>query len=92
MDRVEEKAAHYLESWNANYAAVNDRSITAWMVKNVMWDITSWIEGVDPNGAKEQAGVIGWTRDEFVSLYRMLAATASFFDFPVSSQYLPDTG
>ena len=81
MDRVDEMTAHYLENWNANYALVNDRGIVNWQVRGVMMDIECWIEGSDPNGALEQSGMEDWSRDEFISLYRSLSATASFFDY-----------
>ena len=83
MGRIEEATERYLTSWNDNYALVNDRGIVTWQVRNVMADIECWIEGSDPNGAKESAGVEDWSRDEFIELYESLSATAAFFDYTV---------
>ena len=81
MNRVDESAERYLARWNDQYAQVNDPSIVAWSVSAAMRDIEQWIEGSDPNGAKEQAGVSDWTRDEFISLYRALSPSAAFFEY-----------
>ena len=83
MDRVDAKVAKYIEHWNENSAAVNDRTITAWLVSNVMQDIEYWLEGCDPNAAREQAGMADFTRVELIHLYCGLAATASFFGYTV---------
>jgi len=85
MDRVDESATHYLSMWNEQYGVVNDTSIVAWAVREAMRDIESWIEGIDPNGAKEAAGVQDWSRDEFIKLYRALSPTAAFFEYTVQN-------
>jgi len=71
--------------WNEQYGVVNDTSIVAWAVREAMRDIESWIEGIDPNGAKEAAGVQDWSRDEFIKLYRALSPTAAFFEYTVQN-------
>ena len=81
MDRVDEAAERYLSKWNDQYAQVNDSKIVAWSVSGAMRDIECWIEGSDPNGAKEMAGVEDWTRDELISLYKALSPTAAFFEY-----------
>tara|TARA_Y100001970_G_scaffold63121_1_gene80763 strand:- start:1511 stop:1792 length:282 start_codon:yes stop_codon:yes gene_type:complete len=81
MDKVDKAAEAYLSRWNEQYSVVNDTSIVAWAVREAMRDIECWIEGSDPNGAKEAAGVEDWTRDEFISLYRALSPTAVFFEY-----------
>jgi hypothetical protein len=88
MDRVEDKAAHYIEYWNENYSTVNDATITAWLVSSTMRDIEYWIEGNDPNGARETAGMTDWTRPEHISLYQLLAPTAAFFNYTVCRDYM----
>lgn len=84
MNRVDEYAEAYLGRWNEQYAVVNDTSIVAWSVREAMRDIEQWIEGRDPNGAKEAAGVEDWSRDEFIELYRALSPTAAFFEYTVN--------
>lgn len=94
MDRVDVKTAMYIAAWNENYAVVNDREITGWLVRNVMTDLECWIEGRDPNGARVQADMVDWTRDELIHLYRGLAASAMFFGprhWSVRSEYLNET-
>ena len=56
MDRVDEAAERYLGKWNEQYSLVNDKEIVIWQVSGAMRDIEQWIEGRDPNGAKEMAG------------------------------------
>ncbi len=85
MNRVDEAAERYLGKWNEQYAMVNDTSIVAWAVREVMHDIEAWIEGKDPNGAKESADVVDWTRDEFIQLYRSISPTAAFFEYTVQN-------
>lgn len=84
MDRVDETATRYLSMWNEQYATVNDTNIVSWSVREAMRDIEQWIEGSDPNGAKQSAGVEDWTRDEFIDLYRALSPTAAFFEYTVN--------
>ena len=83
MNRVDEAAERYLGMWNEQYNLVNDKGIVVYAVSSAMRDIECWIEGSDPNGAKESAGVEDWTRDEFIDLYRALSPSAAFFDFTV---------
>ncbi len=84
MDRVDEAAERYLGKWNEQYSLVNDKEIVIWQVDGAMRDIEQWIEGRDPNGAKEMAGVEDWTRDELISLYKSLSPTAAFFGYTVN--------
>ena len=91
MDRVETSATKYLEIWNEQYARVNDTGICKWAVEAAMRDIESWIEGHDPNGAKEAADVVDWTEDEFRELYSILAPSASFFCYHVRQDYMSVT-
>ena len=91
MDRVEVTATQYLEMWNEQYARVNDVGICKWAVEAAMRDIECWIDGVDPNGAKEAAEVQDWTVDEFKSLYSILAPSASFFCYSVRQDYMSVT-
>jgi|LWDU01.1.fsa_nt_gi hypothetical protein len=91
MNRVETSATRYLEIWNEQYARVNDTGICKWAVEAAMRDIESWIEGHDPNGAKEAADVVDWTEDEFRELYSILAPSASFFCYHVRQDYMSVT-
>tara|TARA_A100001011_G_scaffold268834_2_gene277977 strand:+ start:7973 stop:8260 length:288 start_codon:yes stop_codon:yes gene_type:complete len=88
MDRVDKRAEHYLGVWNDSYAQVNDPGIVNWAVTAAMRDIESWVEGWDPNGAKESAGVEDWSRSEFIRLYRALSPTAAFFEYAPRSDIL----
>jgi len=100
MDRVETAATRYLEIWNEQYARVNDVGICKWAVvvgcvgcavEAAMRDVESWIDGHDPNGAKDAAGVVDWTNEEFRALYSILAPSASFFCYPVNQDYMSVT-
>ena len=91
MDRVEERATKYLESWNDQYGHVRDPEIVKFSVEEAMSDIEHWIEGRDPNGAVHAAGVGGWSVDELKSLYRHLAPSASFFCYRPRTEYLAVT-
>ena len=88
MDRVEVKAAEYIEHWNKNYADLNDEAITRWLVNAAMRDLESWIEGVS---LYTETGCVFWSKSELLSLYALLAPSASFFNYPCSSALLPDT-
>lgn len=90
-NRVEDKAALYLEAWNENYATVNDITITAWLVSNVMRDIEYWIEGNDPNRARVEAGTSDWTVTELIALYQILAPSAAYFNYTVCRDYMDET-
>ena len=85
MNRVDEAAERYLEMWNSQYAIVNEIGIVAWAVSQAMRDIERWIEGSDPNGAREQPGMVDCSRDELIGLYRWLSPTASFFEYSPAS-------
>ena len=91
MDRVEVRALEYLEAWNNQYAHVRDAGIVKFAVEAAMSDIEQWIEGQDPNGAKARVDVDGWSDDELIHLYRCLAPSASFFCYPVRTEYLTVT-
>ena len=91
MDRVETSATRYLEIWNEQYARVNDVGICKWAVEAAMRDIESWIEGIDPNGAKGAADVLDWSEEEFRMLYSILAPSASFFCYHVNPVYMSVT-
>lgn len=90
MDRVDQKATGYLEHWNTVQATEAPRTRAEWLVRTVMRDLEEWIEGRDPNGASE-AGCASWSQSELLSLYAILAPSASFFSYPCRSDLLPDT-
>ena len=81
-------ATRYLEMWNEQYALVNETEIVSYGVTAAMRDIESWIEGRDPNGARETAGCEDWTRAQLLELYRALAPSASFFCYTPVTEYV----
>jgi hypothetical protein len=81
-------ATKYLEMWNEQYASVNETEIVSYTVSAAMSDIESWIEGQDPNGARETAGCEAFTREDLLELYQCLAASASFFHYSPRLEYL----
>lgn len=83
MNRVDTAAERYLTRWNSMHEQVNDRGIVRYGIKEAMRDIEQWIEGRDPNGARDIAGMVDWSRDELISLYRALSPTAAFFEYTV---------
>ena len=87
MDRVEEAAERYLTMWNEQYALVNDSSIVAWAVLAAMQDIEWWVQSEDPNGAN----AANLSPEEARQLYRILAPSASFFNYSCRAELLPDT-
>ena len=87
MDRVENAVERYLTHWHDTYTRVGDVDIVVWQVRNVMHDIEYWIDDQDPNGARDDAGFADWTRTEFISLYRQLAASASFYGLRPNPEY-----
>ena len=84
-------ATKYLEMWNEQYALVNETGIVKYAVEAAMRDIESWIEGQDPNGARETAGCADMTANQLREVYSLLAPSASFFGYTIDTRYTPVT-
>jgi hypothetical protein len=88
VNPVDAIASKYIAMWNEQYALVNETEIVSFAVTGAMRDIEYWIDGQDPNGARDMAGCAEFTVEQLREVYSLLAPCASFFGYTPVTDYV----